>query len=71
MFCQNCTKLVLLHTKKTCIKCHGEVLINICVLCESCSNTDKKCAVCLKKTDSSFAKKLSTYGCNACRSKQR
>lgn len=49
MLCANCTKLNYLHTKKFCIRCHGDVLTNISVLCEFCSSTEKLCAVCLKK----------------------
>lgn len=49
MLCSNCAKLARLYTKKFCMRCQGEVLINISVLCEFCSSTEKMCSVCLKK----------------------
>lgn len=49
MLCPTCSKLLLLHTTKNCIKCQGLVLNNLSVLCDSCSTTEKQCAVCLKK----------------------
>lgn len=71
MLCINCSKLAFLHTKKKCIRCQGEVLNNISVLCEFCSKSDNVCSVCLKKTNNSFADKLSKSGCGPCRAKQR
>lgn len=71
MFCPNCSKLVLLHTKKPCIRCQGNVMNNLSVICEFCSNTDKVCSVCLKKMQNSQADRLKTAGCGSCRAKQR
>lgn len=71
MFCPNCSKLAILHTKKTCIRCQGEVFNNLSVLCETCSGTEKICSICLKKTQNSLAAKLATAGCGPCRAKQR
>jgi len=31
------------------MRCQGAVFNNLSVLCEFCSNTEKLCAVCLKK----------------------
>lgn len=69
MLCTNCSKLALLYTKKSCIKCQGDVLNNISVLCETCSNVDKVCAVCLKKVQTYLVNKLKNGGCSACRNK--
>lgn len=49
MICTNCSNLVFLNTRKNCVKCRGEVLNNLSVMCDNCSNTIKQCAVCLKK----------------------
>lgn len=49
MLCSNCVKLAFVNTKKSCIKCHGTILTNISILCDFCSNTEKQCAVCLKR----------------------
>lgn len=65
MLCSTCSKLAILYTNKTCIKCQGSVHQNICVLCESCSKTSKTCAACLKKVYSVFDHpKMS--GCKGC-----
>jgi len=63
MLCPNCSKLASLQTKKTCIRCQGAVFINIGILCDLCSRTEKKCAVCVKTvmTDTERAAKR---GCN-------
>lgn len=71
MFCINCSKLVLLYTKKTCIRCQRDIMNNLSVICEFCSNTDKVCSICLKKTNNSQLDKFKTAGCGPCRAKQR
>lgn len=48
MICANCSKLAFLKTNKNCIKCQSVIFNNLFVLCDFCSNTEKKCAVCLK-----------------------
>lgn len=63
MLCTNCVKLAFLNTKKSCIKCQGMVYTNISVFCDSCSNTEKQCAVCLKKVISEAVRALKR-GCN-------
>lgn len=49
MLCTNCVKLAFVQSNKSCIRCQGNVNNNISVLCDSCSSSDKKCSVCLKK----------------------
>lgn len=62
MFCPNCSKLTILHTKKSCIRCQGEILNNISVLCEFCSLRDQICSACLKKVNKSTGPRH--RGCN-------
>jgi hypothetical protein len=49
MLCPNCMKLAMLHSNKICVRCQGQIINNISVLCETCSNKEKQCSVCLKK----------------------
>jgi len=49
MLCTNCIKLAFTNVNKNCVRCQGQVIINISVLCEFCSTTNKQCSVCLKK----------------------
>ena len=63
MLCNNCSKLALLNATKTCIRCQGTVLINLGILCEFCSNTEKKCAVCIKNIIPQ-SERQSKRGCN-------
>jgi hypothetical protein len=70
MLCDTCSKLLILNTARTCIKCQGIVIQNIAVLCEACSIREKLCAACLKKVyqnkfDNPIYKNL-TSGCKAC-----
>ena len=64
MLCNNCKNLAFLVTKRICIKCGIDVLNNISVLCELCSNTDRICSVCLKKIHEMI--KHNYQGCNHC-----
>lgn len=68
MMCNSCSKLSYKYTIKPCIKCHGNVLNTISVLCEFCSSTDKKCSVCLKKTEQ-VVKSKNIGGCKSCGSR--
>ena len=68
MFCTNCLKLAILVTNKKCIKCNGTVLNNISVICESCSNSNKLCSVCLKKISGDL-RKQGYRGCSRCGNK--
>lgn len=63
MLCPSCTKLASLKVNKTCMQCQGAVFNSISVLCDFCSNTDKKCAVCLKHIISE-AQLNAKRGCN-------
>lgn len=63
MLCQSCLKLSFQYIDKKCVRCKGEVLVNLAILCENCSSQDKSCAVCLKKVDPSAKKVLSSGGC--------
>jgi transposase len=65
MFCSACLKLAKFVTRKKCIKCQAEVLNNISVLCEQCSNSQKICSVCLKKIVDQL-KQLRHRGCGRC-----
>ena len=49
MLCTNCSKLALIQSNKSCIRCQGNINNNISVLCDFCSASDQKCAICLKK----------------------
>lgn len=51
MLCVNCSKLSYIYANKKCIRCNSNVNINIAVLCDACSNSDRLCAICLKKTN--------------------
>lgn len=63
MLCPNCSKLAILHTNKSCVRCQGAVLTNVAVLCDFCSSGSKQCAVCLKKIVSEAERALKR-GCN-------
>ncbi len=69
MLCGNCSKLAFLNTNKNCIRCNGDVYNNISVLCETCSNTEKVCSVCIKKTQNISHIKFVKAGCHSCGSK--
>lgn len=62
MLCSNCSKLMILYTKKKCVRCQSDVIQNISVICEYCSLRENICAACLKKINNpSLARKK---GCN-------
>ncbi len=61
MFCQSCSSLSFLYTKKKCVRCTGEINNNLSIICDSCSLKDKACSVCLKKTDG-FSNKNKNIG---------
>lgn len=65
MMCITCSKLSYKVTNKKCIKCQGNVLNTLSVLCDLCSNRDKKCSACLKKIDNSATTKY-FKGCGIC-----
>lgn len=49
MICQSCINLLFKEKQKTCIKCSKQINIEILKLCDTCSNKENLCAVCLKK----------------------
>lgn len=63
MFCQNCSKLAYVNVNKPCVRCNGNVTMSIGILCEFCSRTEKKCAVCVK-TIVTDAERQARRGCN-------
>jgi hypothetical protein len=69
MLCPSCNKLVILNSKKKCIRCQGVVQQNIAILCESCSAVSKSCAICLRKIyknlDNPIYKNMGS-GCKSC-----
>ena len=48
MICSNCSKLAYLYTNKNCLRCQGNVTVNIAVICEVCSANSNNCTICLK-----------------------
>lgn len=64
MICINCSKLALNLNKRNCIRCNKITSNNLSVLCDECSNSNNKCAFCLKtiKNDS-INKKTNGCGC--------
>lgn len=69
MLCSNCSKLAILNTIKSCIRCRGEVHQNISIICEICSLSEKVCAACFKKVFIGFSSPVykNMYGgCRAC-----
>lgn len=60
MICAACSKLAYLNNIKPCLRCQGQVIVNIAVICEVCSTKDQLCSVCLKKTLPASAR---TGGC--------
>lgn len=63
MLCSNCIKLSSLPAKKKCIKCQGDITTNINVLCDFCSASEKKCAVCIKKVSEYYINKSFSRNC--------
>lgn len=65
MFCQACTKLAILFTNRTCVRCQGNITNNISCICDKCSNEQNICSCCLKKMINLNIKKPSG-GCKSC-----
>lgn len=68
MLCSACSKLLIKHTQKKCMRCNGEVLNNISCLCDHCSNDSKQCSACLKKVQQQPIKNKG--GCGSCGGKK-
>lgn len=67
MLCSTCIKLAYQNTVKKCLRCSGQIIKSIAVLCDLCSNSSKQCAACLKKINSLTASKPRRGGCGSCR----
>lgn len=66
MLCNNCNTLSYTYNERKCIKCKSKTSINIAILCETCSDADQTCAICLKKTGTSVNKnKITGCGCGS------
>jgi hypothetical protein len=57
MYCAECSKLLVLTSKKKCTRCNSCVYKNISVICEQCSDKTKQCSACLKTLISLKSKK--------------
>jgi hypothetical protein len=66
MLCSGCSKLSQLHTNKKCLRCQGDVYLNISRLCETCSATDHQCSACLKKIVDPDSRRVKLTGCGHC-----
>ena len=69
MLCSSCQRLMsALHTLKKCLRCQGQVVGSLPTICETCSNTNKLCAACLKKLPDPKTAALGNrkIGCNSC-----
>ena len=65
MLCPNCSRLSSNQAHKKCIKCNSSVFLQLSVLCENCSATEKKCSICLKKIVSAAERIAKQHGgCN-------
>jgi hypothetical protein len=63
MLCDTCSKLFFIFKNKNCMRCNGLVMINLSVLCDFCSATEKQCSFCLKKVISQQDRNINS-GCN-------
>ena len=61
MLCAACAGLLILHTKKVCIRCKSIIYTNLYVLCDKCADQDQVCNICLKKINKNI--KNNTVGC--------
>lgn len=69
MFCPECSKLAVLHTKRVCVRCKGEILNNISCICDKCSKEQNKCSACLKRISvgqDGIIKHVFRPGCKTC-----
>jgi hypothetical protein len=66
MICVNCSKLHVLDAVKQCKKCKAEISINLQIICNICSDKDKKCSFCLKNLISPANAPQNSRGCARC-----
>jgi hypothetical protein len=69
MLCDNCSKLANIPANKKCVRCQGNLITKLNVLCENCSNTHQQCAICLKKIIPPNMR-ANRRGCNCGKSKK-
>jgi len=62
MLCNTCSKLASMNTQKTCLRCNSFIYINLSVICDNCSKTEKLCSICLKKLYNPAVKPKSNCG---------
>lgn len=70
MMCITCSKLNFHFTIKYCLSCKNQINISLASLCNKCSETQKKCEICLKNLQTSPLNKLK-YSCGTCGNKTR
>jgi len=65
MLCPNCSKLAILNTERTCLRCKGKILNNLSCICDRCSTEQNMCSICLKRLTKPLDIKT-RRGCKAC-----
>jgi len=63
MICKTCSTLSFTFTTRRCVRCSGTSKTNLSILCDTCSNADGICSICLKKTDPNSQLKKEKRGC--------
>lgn len=64
MICNNCQKLAFSTQDKACVSCNSNTNCKIKLLCITCSESKKKCQVCMKNVGSNpIATKSSCSSC--------
>lgn len=66
MLCTNCANLAVLNTHRICLRCNGMIYSNIAVICDNCSNSEKLCAICLKKIYNAANRVRTKSNCSGC-----
>jgi len=67
MLCLNCQKLNLVLSNKKCVRCNNVINNQLSHICNNCSDTEKICAICLKKIiNTNITKNFKFNGCNSC-----
>lgn len=68
MICLNCEKLAFSQQNKKCINCSADINYKQHVLCNSCSEQQKVCCVCIKKIFKQENLKFKSFSskCNTC-----
>lgn len=66
MLCNHCEKLALLPNKRTCLRCKGDILTNLAVICDHCSKSENLCSICLKRLVDFKIKHRARSNCSGC-----